>query len=363
MKICVYGGLFGSEGKGCVAEWLAKSGDYRGKDKKLVVFGENAPNSGHTCSAGKTQNIPASSFFADGVVLGPDAVIDPDILLADLERVNTWRGKNGYKKDIDLYLHEHCGVLLPEDKLEEANVVARVSSTGSGSGAARVAKSFHRLPFRAVGHNHEVMSRLVKANVRFLNRFQWFTFLQSVKTEDWLFECSQGALLDTNWGYFPHVTARTTLPRTAIDRNGLSGFNWQYAGVYRTFPIRTGGPSGPCGGDEIQWEELGVSPEIASVTKRVRRVFEPSSDDFFLSIQLTLPQIVFFTHVDYLFEPHRAEFVNKEEKISPSSDVAVELFLKYLDEWMFNLQVHPTSQLWISHKPSEFIYVPLASLR
>lgn len=355
MKICVYGGLFGSEGKGCVAEWLADSSEHRSKGKKLIVFGENSPNSGHTCSAGKTQNIPASSYYADGVILGPDAVIDPDVFLADLERVNTWRGKNG-KSSVEVYLHEHCGVLLAEDKLEEASVVARVSSTGSGSGAARVAKAFHRLPFRAVGLNQEIMSRLLNHKVRFLNRYQWFTFLQSIRTDDWLFECSQGSLLDTNWGYFPHVTARTTLPRTTIDRNGLSGFNWQYAGVYRTYPIRTGGPSGPCGGEEISWKSLGLEGEIASVTKRTRRVFEPSSDDFFLSIQLTLPQLVFFTHVDYL----RTNGVDKEIM---RDDVSVEAFLSYVDEWNLDLNVHPTSQLWISHQPGQFIYVPLASLR
>jgi len=353
MKICVYGGLFGSEGKGCVTEHLATQ--RRTKASRLVVFGENAPNSGHTCSAGKTRNIPACSFFADTVILGPDSVIDPDLLLADIAAVNRWRLDNDYKNIIEVYIHENAALLYDADKAAEMDVIARVSSTGSGSGAARVAKYFGRLSDRVVSGNDEVVNRLAKSGIRFLTRYQWLTMIESSKGDDWIFECSQGALLDTNWGYYPHVTSRSTLPRAVIARNGLDGCFWEYAGVYRTFPIRTGGPSGPCGGPELQWEDLGLPPEIATVTKRTRRIFEPSQDDLFLSLQLTKPEYVYFTHCDYIFGGNRPDIL--------SPDHVTDVFLEYLEEWQLDLSKFPTKECWVSAKPSEFFYVPLALLQ
>ena len=348
MKICVFGGMFGSEGKGCAGEWIAShhlNPRRLAEGTKLIVFGENSPNSGHTCSAGKTQNIPASSFFADCVVLGPDSVIDPDILICDLRRVNQWRNDNG-KLPVEIYVHEHCALVLIGDRESELEVTRRISSTGSGSGAARYAKSFHREEDRVIRANLEIFDRLAKSGIRILNRFQWFTFCESVKQHDWLFECSQGVLLDTNWGYYPHVTSRSTSPRTVIDRNGLSGYCWEYAGVYRTFPIRTGGPSGPTGGRELQWSELGVSEETASVTGRVRRVFEPCPDDLFISLRMTMPHYMFFTHCDYL-------------EGEPNDDAMIVAFLNYVDDWGLTLSPYPAKALYISYKPSEFVYVPL----
>lgn len=350
MKICVYGGLFGSEGKGCVAEWFARqiSGSNHRSGGKLIVFGENSPNSGHTCSAGKTRNLPASSFFADCVVLGPDSVINEQVLIEDLAAINKWRHEKALPP-VELYIHEHAAVIQRGDVAFERDVVERVSSTGSGSGCARHFKFFHRLEDRVIKANPR---QLLDCGARMLNRWQWMTFCESVKQHDWIFECSQGALLDTNWGYYPHVTSRTTMPRSVIDRNGLSMYPWEFAGVYRTFPIRTGGPSGPTGGRELQWSELGVEQEIASVTRRVRRVFEPHPDDLTLSLRMTMPQYAFFTHCDYL-EPVQA---------MPSDNTAIEAFLQYVDEWSLCLNPYPAKELYISYKPGEFLYVPLAAL-
>jgi hypothetical protein len=45
---------------------------------------------------------------------------------------------------------------------------------------------------------------------------------------------------------------------------------------------------------------LGVTPEQASVTKRIRRVFEFSNTEFEDSLFLTRPEVVVFTHMDYI---------------------------------------------------------------
>lgn len=303
MKLCVFGGQFGSEGKGSVAEILIKRRNPE-PGVKLIVAGENSPNSGHTNSVGKTRNIPVSSFFTNAVLMGPDSVISPKCLIEDLKAVAAYKEKIGADGPFQVYLHENAAYCHESDHLMEKTVVARVSSTGSGSGWSRVSKCFHRDPDATVGSKVGFIAELEAAgifNVCLMNSNQYLAFIESASQHDWLFECSQGALLDVNFGYFPYVTSRTTLPRVAIERNGLGGMGiWEYVGVYRTFPIRTGGPSGPTGGSECQFADLDVPAEIATVTGRTRRIFRFSSEDFIRSLTLNRPDLIAFTHLDYI---------------------------------------------------------------
>lgn len=307
MKLCVFGGQYGSEGKGSVAEYLIREathlhrpeaeGERPKRDLRLVALGENSPNSGHTCSLGKTRNIPASSYYADTVLLGPDSAIQLTVLLEDLTNIRAATGKAPR-----VYIHEHAAWVCTTDIEEEqsSGVVSRVSSTGSGSGAARTRKGYLRHTDAVIKSRSMDVFAEQKFEVSVVSRWAYLKLLEDVQKEDCIFECSQGTLLDTNWGVFPYVTSRSTLPRTAIDRNGVATIPWSYCGVYRTFPIRTGGPSGPTGGDEITFESLGVADEIATVTKRTRRVFKFNREDFYLSLHLTRPSMVFFTHLDYI---------------------------------------------------------------
>lgn len=299
---CLYGGHYGSEGKGSLAEYFAKQLIVTGH--KLVVLGENSPNSGHTCTLGKTRNLPASSFFAELVILGPDSVIDLDALTEDMSAIKQATGKLPH-----IYIHQNAALMNDEDKAAELNhgVVARISGTGSGSGAARcIRKQFERDTLAVVGSVPNLLLCLGPISV--VNHSQYMSMVTTLKQQSsygCLFECSQGSLLDINWGTYPYCTSRSTLARVAIERNGLGELPWEFAGVYRTYPIRTGGPSGPTGGKEISFADIDQKPEIATVTKRTRRIFEFNRDDFLLSLRLNRPKIVAFTHLDYLnFESH-----------------------------------------------------------
>jgi len=301
MKICVYGGQFGSEGKGSIAEALINK--YHTKENKLVVFGENSPNSGHTNSVGKTKNIPVSAFFADAVVMGPDSVIDADSLVADINAVLAYKASVGNDKPFQIYIHQNAALMTSSDAHAECFVVSSISSTGSGSGNARVRKQFNRLGSAIVGETSFLQDTLAASGlycVSVINTNQYFMLIDGMADIDLIFECSQGALLDVNFGYYPYVTSRSTLARVAIERNGLGMLDWEYCGVYRTFPIRTGGPSGPTGSAETTFHEIGVPTEIATVTKRIRRVFKFSKYDFLLSLTLNRPGMVAFTHLDYI---------------------------------------------------------------
>lgn len=171
----------------------------------------------------------------------------------------------------------------------------RISSTGSGSGAARKCKFFDRKVSSIVKNSVWSNDR-----IKIINETEYSSLQKLIAMNAGIFECSQGALLDTNFGIYPYVTSRTTLPRAAIERNGLGWLPWLFCGVYRTYPIRTGGPSGPTEGAELSWDFVGVEPEVATVTKRKRRVFAFSEEGFCKSIRLTRPDVLMFTFEDYL---------------------------------------------------------------
>lgn len=311
LHLCVFGGQYGSEGKGCVSEFLMKENRHHGdRFREWTVIGENAPNSGHTCSAGSVRSLPAASFFANRVMLGPDAVIDIDILKHDLATIQAWRatqfsdelpGLPGGR--LEVHIHPHAAWLKPHHREMEANSksVTAISSTGSGSGAARFEKYFSRTPDSVIQSAIvEYPNIFAPYDVRIQPLKAWPILASMALDGSCLFECSQGFMLDTNFGLFPHVTSRSTSPRVAVERNGFGYENWSYCAAIRTYPIRTGGPSGPTAGKEISFLELGIPNEIATVTKRIRRIFEFSVDDLEYMTQLVAPDKLFITHADYL---------------------------------------------------------------
>lgn len=324
MNVCVYGGQYGSEGKGCVSQFVATQWL---NSKPILAIGENSPNSGHTCVMGTVRSIPAASFFANEILLGPGAVVNFDLLKEDLDKVRAVNSK------VTCYIHEHAGVAIEGDRIDEegASLVSRISSTGSGSGAARWMKFYHRLGNRVV-KAWPVKMQEVGANL--ISRHAYMAFVKSRMKGNVIFECGHGTLLDTSWGVYPYVTSRSTLPVVALNSNGLGHEGlWEFAGAYRVHPVRTGGPSGPTGGKELTWEDLQVPKEITSVTKRVRRVFEWSDDDFALSISLQKPDWLFLTHCDYCDGGKPSKWIR--EKFD-------EDFMRGLDGFLF------------SEKPGEF---------
>lgn len=290
-RICVFGGQFGSEGKGSFAEYVAK--ESRKFGRHLIVAGDNSPNSGHTNSVWKSRQIPSSSCYADAVILGPDSVIDQGALSNDMRNLATACDK--LKRPIPpVYIHSHAAIIGSGDALCENDVVTSIGSTGTGTGQARKGKFIDRIPSRVIGDRRLFGPAIV------VRRDQWAGFIEERVDADWVFECGQGVMLDTNLGYYPYCTSRSTLPRVAVERNGFGMIDWLYAGVYRTYPIRTGGNSGPTGARETFFESIGQENEIATVTGRIRRIFEFSTKDFLYSTYMSRPDMLVFTHLDYV---------------------------------------------------------------
>lgn len=336
-KFVVYGAQFGSEGKGAFAEYLIR--EKTDRDQPLLVIGENSPNSGHSNSKGKTRSLPVSAWFADEVLLGPDSAIDPFLLLKELEAIRNSRDGGGPQ----VFIHDHAAMITDAHVRREAEstLIERVASTASGGGWARTEKARHR-------QSRDIISHFVTNEWQTLSNREYDKYLLRREHWNWLFECSQGLHLDLNLGYYPSVTSRSTHPRCAIERNGLGWVNWEYYGVHRTFPIRTGGNSGPTGGREMSWTEVGVPQEIAVVTKRIRRVFEFSAVDFFRGIRLVRPAGIAFTHGDYL----------KINTMEPGAmNQLREWLLPHLFAWRHHLPYSWWGHLpfYLSSSPGQFI--------
>ena len=135
-----------------------------------------------------------------------------------------------------------------------------------------------------------------------------------------LAEVPQGFSLSLNSPFYPHTTSRDCTVGQALSDAGVHPhFYGNTMLVLRTYPIRVGnikidngtgldpdekeiGYSGGAypGQRELTWEELGQTPEITTVTKRVRRVFEFSKQQVREAMAATRPTHVFLAFCDYL---------------------------------------------------------------
>lgn len=73
-------------------------------------------------------------------------------------------------------------------------------------------------------------------------------------------------------------------------------------GVMRPYPIRVAGDSGDIYPDQVEtsWDEIGVEPELTTVTGKIRRVFTLSRMQLRDAIEETRPDEIVINFVDYL---------------------------------------------------------------
>ena len=295
---CVVDGQFGSTGKGALAAWLAHMAmRQQGNFNFAGSIYSGGPNSGHTCYFKDKKivckQLPTFSVYMSmenmilPVYLSAGAVIDREILKQEAEA----------NPDIPIFVHPNAAILTDEDrKAEETGSIAEVAGTRSGTGAALMRK-IAREP-RAIAKNSlgDLTTNVVLQNHR-------------IKPEDhaYFMEVAQGFSLGINSQFYPKVTSRecTVMQGLADARIAPRHLTRTYMAI-RTYPIRVGNVDGYDSGDwysdqvETTWEEIGVEPEITTVTKRVRRVATFSMEQFYEACYANDPDFVFLSHMDYL---------------------------------------------------------------
>jgi adenylosuccinate synthase len=297
-------GQFGSTGKGLMAAFLAEYG----RDQITHVTTNQGPNSGHTAfyrwqdgfNEGHvevmTQQLPVAGVMMKKldrrplVLLNAGAIIDPDILLGEVNRFGM----------IDFLIHPNAAVITKEDKATDQVTLKRIAGTGKGIGPAQAAKIMRH----GVSLAQDLYRPMLPAG--FPSRLGWDNFWDW--DQDVVFvETAQGFSLGVNQArFYPNVTSRECTVMQAISDARIPA--QMVKGViacFRTYPIRVGdteNSSGGCYEDQIEttWEAVGVEPELTTVTKRVRRVFNWSRIQFKECIAANRPDVVFLNFCNYM---------------------------------------------------------------
>jgi adenylosuccinate synthase len=282
-------GQYGSTGKGLAASVLAEAAG-----RMFQAVTSNAgPNSGHTSYFGDIK-VVLQQLPTFGVInclqgrhipmyMNAGAILDLNRLEEEIL---------DYIPDDDLVrIHPAAAVVTSEAKEVESALVGAIGSTGKGTGGA-LARKVLRDP-NAVAQNHP-------------RPFMNFGMMPRYREARVFVEVSQGFSLSLNaGGFYPYCTSRDctvtqALSDARLHPDDLLGSMM----VLRTFPIRVAGNSGGCYPDqsEITWADLGVEPEITTVTKKVRRVFTWSDMQFMDAVNVNRPTMLFFNFMNYLPE-------------------------------------------------------------
>jgi len=290
-------GQFGSTGKGKAAEYI-------GKTNHIDLFVTDASaNAGHSFFLnGKkvvAKFLPVGSISnrRSTIYLCPGAIIDPDLLLKELQMFDIDRDR--------VIIHPRCAIITADDKLRERDhnsSVTKIASTQTGVGQALSRKILRSADLAG---NIPALQHFISPHFNLQEHLDWGCTA--------LMEIPQGFDLSISSGLsYPHCTSREITVSSALSDAQIHP---QYLGkvivTLRTFPIRVGniidngveiGNSGPFYLDskEITWKELGREEERTTVTNRVRRVATFSQLQYKNMLAAWKPDCILLNFCDYL---------------------------------------------------------------
>lgn len=290
MNTVVLGISWGDEGKGRIIDYIAPNFKY-------VVRANGGANAGHTIIVNGekyvTRLVPSAIMHPHvKCVLGQGMVIDPEVLLSEINTFNINKNK--------LFVSENAHIVLPWhkyiDEMREGGEY-RIGTTKKGIGPVHEEKA-RRTGIRMVDLRisaSELENKLAKSyrswwfDMEPVNQTAFVKNLQALSekcnitdtseilsntNEPILFEGAQGTMLDINSGTYPYVTSSVTTIGGIISGAGVSHKKInKVIGCIKSYTTRVG--DGPFN-TEIQGELADkireVGNEYGSVTKRPRRV-------------------------------------------------------------------------------------------
>lgn len=300
---------FGSTGKGSLAGYLAIQ---NAPDTLVTAWG---PNAGHTY-IGTSGRKFIHRMLANGIVspnlkqilIGPGSVIDAACFLRECI------GCEYMLRGVKIVVHPNAAVVLPEHlETEKANVT--IGSTMKGTGAAVV----HRIRRDVKGSN--IASKRFPVEISMELRAMGIDFWISQKKYDeaidkadvMQIEGAQGYSLSIYHGLYPYTTSRDVTPAQVLADCGIPySIKPEVYGTLRTYPIRVAnryndlkemiGFSGPGYSDqkEIDWKDIGIEPELTTVTKLPRRVFGFSMEQVTAAARQCGPTKLFLNFANYM---------------------------------------------------------------
>ncbi|MCT0212146.1 adenylosuccinate synthetase [Synechococcus sp. CS-1326] len=311
------GGQFGSEGKGKVAHWLAKSMN------ASVAIRVGGPNSGHTViddhgNPVVFQQLPTACLLGNiDCILPAGSYIRVSHLFDEIAKseISTDR----------IHIDPNAIVITDQQVFAEqaGGLGNSIGSTQSGTGIA-VIDRLQRNGKSSFAANTPELQHLIRPVMPFIRN-------KLDSHERIIIEGTQGfGLSPLHSPHYPYVTSRDTTASGFVSEAGLSPLDVDdVVMVIRTFPIRVAGNSGPLA-YELTWSDvfsrnqrLSVEPEKTSVTNRVRRVAAFDSSIVCQAIQCNQPTRIVLNHIDYVDEesknaasitPNARNFILQVEK-------------------------------------------------
>ena len=301
----IVGAQWGDEGKGKVVDFLAEEAD-------VVVRYSGGSNAGHTVINEKGEfalHLIPSGIFRSHVdaVIGPGVVLDPAVLLGELESLNE-RGVDTSR----LFISDHTHIVMPYhimlDQLEEkARGSNAIGTTGRGIGPAyvdKVARTGIRLGDlldetylasrleSVVAQKNRLLTRVFDADPIDFNDLyaqvrSWGDALRPyaasvehrildrlARGARVVLEGAQGAMLDLDHGTYPYVTSSSVSIGGACTGLGISPREIVgIIGVFKAYSTRVGaGPLTTELDDEVGEGIRERAWEYGTTTGRPRRV-------------------------------------------------------------------------------------------
>jgi adenylosuccinate synthase len=202
------------------------------------------------------------------LLIGRGAIVNPEVLIHEVDAIEA----AGYQIRKRMIVDEKATIITPADEHYEAGWWERIGSTQEGVGAARMRKIARNPDNWTNAHDAFEGSGIGVGDTT--------TAMAASETlgEGLLLEGTQGFGLSLVHGDWPYVTSDDTTTAALVSAAGFSGWPDIRLGVFRTYPIRVAGNSGPLP-NEIDWDTLServgrVTVERTTVTGRIRRIAE-----------------------------------------------------------------------------------------
>lgn len=316
ISIVIDGG-FGSSGKGLLSGYLAK------RCKVDLAMTNASPNAGHTFIDHhreiKVYHLPVSGVIHKDarIYIGPGAIVDPDVLEKECREYDVRRER--------LWVDPRAAIVKPENRNDErrhSSSTTRLASTQKGVGEALVDKIRRDPSYVSIARQSDFLQTIAQVDRIDVNKEL------SYGTRA-ILEVPQGLDLGINSSMdWPHCTSREISVAQALsDVLAHPHDLGKVAMAMRTFPIRVGhiysesgvkvGDSGPFWPDsvEVQWDYVGVEPELTTVTKRPRRIATFSEQQYYHSLYQIRPDIVFMNFMNYIPSAEQFGFARNMEAI------------------------------------------------
>ena len=303
-NVAVIGAQWGDEGKGKVVDWLASRAD-------IVVRFQGGHNAGHTLVVGnqtyKLSLLPSGLVRGKLGVIGNGVVIDPEALLAEIERV---QAQGLQVTPATLRIADNAPLILPlhaalDRAREAARGERRIGTTGRGIGPAyedKVARRairvadlaepdtlsekldelllHHNTLLRGLGAEEFAKDALLDQLLALAPRVLPFAEpvwerLDAARRGGAriLFEGAQAVMLDVDHGTYPFVTSSNTVSATAASGAGMGpGAVGFVLGIAKAYATRVGAGPFPTELLDATGQLLGDrGHEFGTVTGRRRR--------------------------------------------------------------------------------------------